>query len=77
MLILQGESHRGMDYKFEYFSKFKFIFKTALGYEAGGLGTSRVKIARVSVPLRTSTDFYIFLETRSMYLYIFAWLCEI
>jgi hypothetical protein len=39
MLILQGGAHRGIDCKFEYFSEFKFIFETALGYEAGVSGT--------------------------------------
>jgi hypothetical protein len=34
--IPQGGPHWGIDYKLEYFSKFKFIFKTALGYESGG-----------------------------------------
>jgi hypothetical protein len=34
-----GGPHRGINCKFEDFSEFKFILKTSLGYESGGLGT--------------------------------------
>jgi hypothetical protein len=39
MPISRGGSHRGINCKFEYFSKFEFIFETALGYDSGGWGT--------------------------------------
>jgi hypothetical protein len=36
MPIPWGGPHWRIDCKFEYFSEFEFIFKTALGYESGG-----------------------------------------
>jgi hypothetical protein len=49
----------GIDYKFEYFSEFEFIFKTILGYEPGGWGTcinekTKAKFL-VSVPFKSLT----------------------
>ncbi len=35
MLILRCGPHRGIDYKFNFFSEFEFILKTALGYGSG------------------------------------------
>jgi hypothetical protein len=35
-----GGPHRGIRFEFEYLGEFEFIFETALGYEAGGCGTS-------------------------------------
>jgi hypothetical protein len=32
-----GGPHQGICFKFEYLGEFEFIFKTALGYESGGL----------------------------------------
>jgi hypothetical protein len=60
MPILRGRPHRGIDYKFDFFSEFEFIFKTALGMDQGIGGRvlmkkkqKRGKISRVSVPLST------------------------
>jgi hypothetical protein len=52
--------HQEIDCKFEYFSKFEFIFETALGYESVGWGTcfnekTKGKISCVSVPLKFIT----------------------
>jgi hypothetical protein len=38
MPIPQGGPHGVIDCKFKYFSEFKFIFETALGYESEGWG---------------------------------------
>jgi hypothetical protein len=52
--------HRRISFKFEYLGKFKFIFKTALGYQYQRIGghvsmkKTRDKISRVSVPLRAT-----------------------
>ncbi len=54
MLILWGVPHWGIDYKFEYFSEFEFIFETALGMTQGVrvlMKKTSGKISRVSVPL--------------------------
>ncbi len=39
MPIPRGWPHRGIDFKFDFFSEFEFIFETALGYGSGDWGT--------------------------------------
>jgi hypothetical protein len=56
MPIPRGGPHWGIDFKFDLFSEFEFIFETAVGYGSGIGGRvlmkkTRGKISRVRVPL--------------------------